>query len=122
MTKRTILVVEDEPIIRMIAVETLEELGCRVVEFDNAEQAIAFCKAPENDVAALFTDINMPGDLDGLDVAFYVVASHPDAVVIVTSGRYTDKPTDLSPQVTFLPKPWNAASLTEALKTVLEQK
>ncbi len=123
MNRRTILVVEDEPIIRMIAVETLEDAGCDVVEFANADQAIAFCKAPENNnIAALFTDINMAGDQDGLDVAALVVASHPQAVVVVTSGRYVEKPADLSPSVQFLPKPWTADSLKRAFRSVIEQE
>ena len=105
MRKRTILVVEDEPDIRMIAVETLEDAGCSVVEFDNAEQAIGFCRAPENDIAAVFTDVNLLGDLDGIDVALFVAASHPHAVVIVTSGRYPDKPPELSPEVNFYGSP-----------------
>ena len=115
----TILVVEDEPLIRMLAVEMLEDAGCSVVEFDNAKHAIAFCKAPENDIAAVFTDINMPGDLDGLDLASLVIASRPGAVVVVTSGRYSKKPAALSPQVRFLPKPWGEPDLLSALQGVV---
>ena len=120
MSKRTILVVEDEPDIRMIAVEMLEDAGCSVVEFDNAEQAISFCRSPENDIAAVFTDINLPGDLDGTDVALFVAASHPHAVVIVTSGRYPDKPPELPSEVKYLRKPWSGAGLIDALKGVIE--
>ena len=120
MSKRTILVVEDQPDIRMLAVETLEDAGCSVVDFDNAEHAIGFCRASASDIAAVFTDINLPGDLDGTDVALFVAASHPQAVVIVTSGRYADKPPELPPEVKFLRKPWSGPSLIDALKGVIE--
>lgn len=121
MKKRTVLVVEDEPLIRMLAVDMLEDAGCAVVEFDNAVTAIAFCKAPNHPIAAVFTDINMPGALDGLDLASLVTKCHPEAVVVVTSGRYADKPADLSARVRFLPKPWSAPELMAALKDVIDE-
>ena len=112
---RTVLVVEDEALIRMLAAEVLADAGYHVVEFSNAADALAFCQDPENDLAAVFTDINMPGDLDGLDVAQLVVKTHPHAAVVVTSGRYDLKPADLAAQVRFLPKPWNSAALIAAI-------
>ncbi|MDX7954064.1 response regulator, partial [Lichenihabitans sp. Uapishka_5] len=66
---RIVLVVDDEPMLRMLAIEMLEDAGHIVVDFSNAAQAIAYCDEPGNDVAAVVTDINMPGDLDGLDLA-----------------------------------------------------
>ena len=113
-----VLVVEDEVLIRMLAVELLEEAGYSVVDFDNAAEAIAFCRDPENDLAAVFTDINMPGDIDGLDVAQLVTAIRPNAAVVVTSGRYGVKPPDLAPHVRFLPKPWTASLLIDTLQAV----
>ena len=113
---RTVIVVEDEALIRMLAAEVLEEAGFDVMEFTNAADAMTFCREPANEVAAVFTDINMPGELDGLDVAELVIRTRPNAAVIVTSGRYGLKPAGLSPDVTFLPKPWTAASLLTALE------
>ncbi len=115
MKKSMVLVVEDEPIVRMIAVDMLEDAGCSVVEFANADDAIAFCIRPEHDIAAVFTDINMPGDMDGLDLATLVVATRPSAVVVVTSGRYREPPADLAGRVRFLPKPWNGRDLLAAI-------
>ena len=116
MTNRMVLVVEDEPIIRMIAVDMLEDAGCQVVEFATADQAIAFCASPANDIAAVFTDINMPGETDGLDLVALVKASRPSAVIVVTSGRYQQPPADLGPGVRFLPKPWTSRDLLAAMK------
>ncbi|MCW6512448.1 response regulator [Lichenifustis flavocetrariae] len=112
------MVVEDEPVIRMIAVEMLEDAGWSVVEFATADDAIAFCRRPENDFAAVITDINMPGDMDGLDLASLVVSSRPDAFVVVTSGRYQERPADLAERVRFLPKPWKAGDLLAAVTGV----
>ncbi len=116
MNKSVVLVVEDEPVIRMIAVDMLEDAGWSVVEFATADEALAFCARPENDIAAVFTDINMPGDLDGLDLAAVVTASRPGAVVVVTLGRYQEPPADLAGSVRFLPKPWNAQGLLAAIE------
>ncbi len=88
------------------------------MEFATADAAIAFCTRPENDIAAVFTDINMPGDTDGLDLAALVTASRPKAVVVVTSGRYREPPADLAGRVRFLPKPWNARDLLGAITNV----
>ena len=115
MEKSVVLVVEDEPVVRMIAVEMLEDAGWSVVEFATADDAIAFCGRPENDIAAVFTDINMPGDADGLDLAALVAASRPKAAVVVTSGRYQEPPAELAARVRFLPKPWNARDLLTAI-------
>ena len=115
MTKHTILVVEDEPIIRMLAVELLEDAGFDVVECTNAADAMAFCQKQENNTATVFTDINMPGDFDGLDVARLATETRQGAAVVVTSGRYDLKPANLSPGVKFLPKPWTASSLLAAV-------
>ncbi len=113
-----VLVVEDEALIRMVAVELLEDAGYSVVDFGTAAEAMAFCRDPRNDLAAVFTDINMPGDLDGLDVAALVTAIRPNAAVVVTSGRYGVKPPDLAPHVRFLPKPWTALHLIDLIRDV----
>ena len=112
---RIVLVVDDEPMLRMLATEMLEDAGHTVVAFDTAAQAIAYCDAQENNVAAIVTDINMPGDQDGLDLVRHVRDSRPGINVVVTSGRYNALPADLRPDVTFLPKPWTGDSLLNAL-------
>lgn len=112
----TVVVVEDEPIIRMIAVEALEDAGYSTVEFGTAEEAIAFCASGKRDIAAVFTDINMPGDLDGLDLVSIVSRTRPHAVLVVSSGRYQERPADLPHRAIFLPKPWRAPELVRAIK------
>ena len=112
---RVVLVVDDEPMLRMLATEMLEDAGHTVVTFDTAAQAIAYCDERSNDVSAIVTDINMPGDLDGLDLARHIRATRPQTGVVVTSGRYDALPSDLRADVTFLSKPWTGDLLLNAL-------
>lgn len=110
-----VLVVDDEPMLRMLATEMLEEVGHMVVAFDTAALAMAYCDVPSNDVGAVVTDINMPGEMDGLDLARHVRATRPDTSIVVTSGRYNVLPPDARQGITFLPKPWTGDRLLGAL-------
>ena len=83
--KAIILVVEDEAIIRMGAVQMLEHAGFVVVEAGNADDAIKILEI-RTDIRAVFTDINMPGTLDGLRLARLVRGRWPPIHLIVTSG------------------------------------
>jgi CheY-like chemotaxis protein len=60
-----VLIVEDEPLLRELAVEVVEDAGFAALEAGDAEQAVALLET-RSDIAVLFTDINMPGSLDGL--------------------------------------------------------
>lgn len=99
----------------MLAVEMLEDAGHSVVEFGTAAQAIAYCDEPDHEIGVVLTDINMPGDLDGLDVARHVRATRPETAIVVTSGRYNAMPCDIRPAVTFLSKPWTSDRLLGAI-------
>lgn len=81
-----VLVVEDEPLIRMDAADTLEEEGFEVIEAATARAALAILETREGDVAALFTDVDMPGDMNGLELAGIVHARWPHVAIVVTSG------------------------------------
>jgi two-component system, response regulator PdtaR len=63
-----VLVVEDEPLLRMMAVEVVEEAGFVALEAGNADEAVALLES-RSDISLLFTDINMPGSMDGLKLA-----------------------------------------------------
>src|SRR5579863_4957196 len=81
-----VLVVEDDAMIRMIAAEFLEDEGFVVVEAGDAEEAIRKLEGDPT-IAAVFTDINMPGAMDGLDLAHFVRDRRPSIKVLLTSGR-----------------------------------
>lgn len=103
---RHVLVVEDEPLIRMDAVSMLETAGLSVVEFDRADDALDFTKANPADVAAIFTDVNLRGGMDGIDLALEVSNADPSIALVVTSGRLATRPGLLPDAVMFLQKPW----------------
>jgi CheY-like chemotaxis protein len=83
--KSSVLVVEDEMFIRMLAVDTLEDGGYVILEAGDAREALALLEQTPN-ISLIFTDINMPGDLDGLDLATEVAKRWPHIEIIVTSG------------------------------------
>ncbi len=93
-SRTTVLVVEDEPLVLMHAVDMLTDAGFAVVEAPNAERALDQLKRhPE--VSALFSDINMPGALDGLELARQIHATHPHVHLILTSGRVRPSKTEM---------------------------
>ena len=82
----TILVVEDEPFVRVNAVEIIEEAGWNALEASNSAEALRVLAGAES-VEVLFTDINMPGEMDGLGLAERVHRTHPHIELVVTSGK-----------------------------------
>ena len=113
----TILVVEDEPIVRIYAVDVLEDAGYDVIEAGDAEQALArIDTCPE--VSLMFSDINMPGDMDGFALAREVHRRRPDIRLVLTSGKMS--PSQGNAQIdAFMPKPYSADSLTRLLRKTL---
>ena len=104
-TRATILVVDDEPIIRMNAVDMLIDAGFAPIEAADAAEALVQLDAhPE--VSVLFTDINMPGEMDGLDLARTVHQLRPDVHLIITSGKVRLCAGDLPDSGRFLEKPY----------------
>ena len=116
-TKTVVLVVEDEPIILMDAMQSLEDAGFDVVDAFDAEHAL-LCLERRPDIGALFTDVNMPGRFNGVQLARMVSERRPDVVVIVTSGAMKVQKSDLPEGGQFVPKPYrgeHVAKLIEAL-------
>jgi len=113
--KVLVLLVEDEPLVRMVASESLEDAGYEVIEARDAEEALALM-AGRRDVGVLFTDVNMPGSMDGLGLAELIHARWPDVHLVVTSGRPLDRKV---PDVgTFLPKPYTPDEMTRAIRRI----
>ena len=111
----TVLVVEDEPLIRMDAVAMIEDAGFDVIEAANADEAIAFLETrPE--ISIVFTDIEMPGSMDGLKLARAVRDRWPPVVLIVASGRISPRVEEMPSDTVFLRKPYNEAMIARALR------
>ena len=116
----TILVVEDEAIIRLEAVQMLEEAGFAAVEASNADDALKILEF-RNDVRAVFTDINMPGTLDGLRLARAVRGRWPPIHLILTSGLMLPNEEEFSANGRFIRKPYDAARVIKMLRELLDQ-
>ncbi len=110
-----VLVVEDEFLLRMNAVEMIEEAGFDVVEAGNADEAIAILEA-RPDIHTVFTDIQMPGSMDGLKLARFVRGRWPPIKIIATSGHHDYQDGDLPDGSMFLPKPYTSARIAAALR------
>lgn len=111
-----VLVVDDEPLIRFATVEALEDAGFEVLEAGNADEALVLLQ--NNDVDAVFTDVNMPGTTDGLGLMAQIRERAPQTRVIVTSGHVRLGAFDLSSGVSFIPKPYTHDAIVGMLKAL----
>lgn len=107
-----VLIVEDEPLIREIAVAAIEDAGLPVLEASDAQQALRILQE-RSDVGVLFTDVNMPGALDGIELARLVHEQWPDIRLLVTSGRPLDTP--VPDDGRFVAKPYDLDHITQAV-------
>ncbi len=112
---RTVVVVEDEWLVREHAVCELEECGFRVFEFATADAALLHLSAHPDEAAVVFTDVQMPGTLNGLDLVEIVSRNWPGIGVLVTSGGMQVNPVTLPRCARFVPKPWRAADIVSRL-------
>jgi len=113
-----ILIVEDDPFLRVLAVEFVEEAGFETLEAGDADQAIAILES-RSEIAVLFTDINMPGSMDGLKLALVVSNRWPAIEILIASGRVLLPQSDLPPNGRFLGKPYRAAAMIAELHSLV---
>lgn len=110
-----ILIVEDEFLIREDAAESIAEAGFEVIQAGNADEAIAVLEA-RSDIHVVFTDIQMPGLMDGLKLARFVRDRWPPIKILATSGFVKVGPGDLPAGGMFLPKPYRGADMVATLR------
>lgn len=115
MAKIVVLVVEDEPIICMNAVAIIEDAGYEVIEASNADDAILLLET-RPDVRVVFSDIEMPGSMDGLKLIHAVRRRWPPVFLILTSGRMSPLLADMPSNTVFLRKPYHEAQLLKVLE------
>ena len=113
-----VLVVDDEAILRFIASDVLEDNGFRVLEAEDAKAALKVL-ADHPDVKVLFTDVNMPGALDGLDLAREAHVRWPAMKLVVTSGRPKPADRDIPDDGRFVAKPYSPDSLVSEIRKAL---
>ncbi|MCD7111002.1 response regulator [Rhizobium sp. DKSPLA3] len=110
-----VLVVEDEPLLRMMAVDLIEEAGFTVVEASSADEAVHLLET-RLDIRIVFTDIDMPGSMDGLKLAAAIRDRWPPIEIIITSGAVTNAAAQLPDRAVFFPKPYDHSRLITTLQ------
>lgn len=118
---RSVMVVEDDPILRTDAVLLFEEAGLAVVEMETADDALDYLFARARDVAAVFTDVHLPGVADGFDLAEAVAAHWPHIAVLVTSGLpgSAARAGGLPASARFVEKPWRPRDVLVAVEEAI---
>jgi CheY-like chemotaxis protein len=110
-----VLIVEDEMLIRMDAVEMLRSAGFDVLEAANADEAIQLLER-HCDIRLVFTDIDMPGSMNGLKLSAAVRDRWPPVKIIATSGHFKVQVSDLPVDARFIAKPYQPAQIISAIR------
>ena len=120
MTSRpyAVLIVEDEAILRLHAVDLIQEAGFSAIEAKNADEAIAILES-RTDISLLFTDIHMPGSMDGLKLAHAVRNRWPPIKIVVVSGHMEVDENQLPPDSRFFGKPFQADKMIAELRAMV---
>jgi CheY-like chemotaxis protein len=116
-----VLLVEDEPLVRMCAADMLEDEGFEVIEAATAPAALKILEK-RDDVTALFTDIDMPGGMNGLELAKIVHSRWPHIALVVTSGVYRVGADNLPGDGVFIGKPYSAATPVRIIRELVRQR
>ena len=111
-----ILIVEDDPLLKLLTVDIVESAGFVALPADNADEAVAILEA-RSDIALLLTDINMPGSMDGLKLAHAVRNRWPPIKIIVVSSRVPEF--DLPIDSRFFAKPYHAEKLISEIRSLI---
>jgi CheY-like chemotaxis protein len=114
-SKAVVLVVEDNYLLQMDAAETIREAGFEVVEANNADEAISVLQERQ-DIRLVFTDIEMPGSLDGLKLAHAIRERWPPIGIILTSGHHQISADRLPARCRFIPKPYEPAKMISTVR------
>jgi two-component system, response regulator PdtaR len=111
-TPPVVMIIDDEELVRAVAVEYFQDQGLKVVEAENADRAFALLNR-RSDVRLLFTDINMPGSIDGLALAREVHRRWPQMLIMLTTGRGGLPKKAIPDDGEFAPKPYVFEKLAE---------
>jgi two-component system, response regulator PdtaR len=114
---QVVLAVEDEPLILMLAIDMIRHAGFEPLWASNADEAISILES-RDDIRIVFTDINMPGSMDGIKLAQAVRGRWPPIRIIATSG-FSEGELKLLPEGSqFIPKPYSAGQISDALHSL----
>ena len=119
--RRVVLIVEDDILVRLTIADYIRGAGYAVFEAANAAEAVAVFASGER-VDVVFTDVQMPGVMDGLMLARWVQEHHPSVQVLVTSGKGdADISSGLMPDDAFYSKPYSLEAVADRIRSLLEQ-
>jgi CheY-like chemotaxis protein len=113
-----VLVVEDDFLLRTLAVEVVEEAGFVAIEARDADEAVALLES-RADISLLFTDIDMPGSMDGLKLAHAVRGRWPPIKILVVSGKVRLEPSQLPSNGRFVTKPYRVEAMVHELRSLV---
>lgn len=113
--RKAVLIVEDDPLLRMLAVDVVEDAGLEGVEASGADQAREILQQ-RSDIAVLFTDIDMPGSMNGIGLAQWAWGALQSIKIIVTSGHSDIAGADGSGEWMFVPKPYDIDRVAAEIK------
>jgi DNA-binding NtrC family response regulator len=116
---REVLVVEDEPLVRIVATDAIADSGIMAWEAGDAAEALQVL-GEHPQIGLVVTDVNMPGELDGLALAQKLTDTRSDVAVIVTSGQVHVDDEELPERSAFLPKPYRTERLVELVHRTLD--
>jgi CheY-like chemotaxis protein len=120
VTSPLVLVVEDEPLVRMTAADELDEAGFQVLEATNADEALALLEEHADKVQVLFTDVDMPGSMNGMALAQQVYERWPHVLLLISSGYSQPCPGEIPDHGHFVPKPYYGATLVRHITEMMQ--
>jgi two-component system, response regulator PdtaR len=113
-----VVVAEDEMLLRMVANDRLTEAGFVAIDAPQASVALEICEAQPEAIDVLFTDVRMPGLMDGLELARCVSERWPWIAVVITSGDVSVSREDLPLGARFVRKPYDVARIVEMIRSM----
>ena len=116
--KPVVLIVEDSPLIRMGAVDLVLSAGYEALEASDADEAIRILET-RDDIDLVFTDVHMPGTMDGVKLSHYIRDRWPPVKLIVASGAAILEESSLPFGSRFFPKPYDDQTITDAMARLL---
>jgi DNA-binding NtrC family response regulator len=114
----SVLIVEDDFLVRAVAVAHLEESGFSIVEAQTADEAM-FILRDDRSIAAVFSDVQMPGSMDGIALAQWLARTCPKVKVLLTSGRMDP---DKRVRWRFIAKPYSLEEMERELRRLLASR
>jgi len=117
-SRPTVLVVEDEALVRLNAMDIVEAAGFEAVSASNADSAIHVLEM-RDDIRAVFTDVHMPGSIDGLGLIRLIKERWPAVATLLTSGKTSITQLDLQNGVRFFAKPYLPRQIEAVLREVI---